>query len=69
MQRAFLLAQFAKQIATCRRVMRLSGRQSESYGRSIIRGNQMNLGGPTASGFADGLWTVFLMRPFHLDAP
>jgi len=40
-------------------VVGLPGRQRERYGRASIRGNPMNLGGPTASGLADGLRTVF----------
>ena len=41
----------------------LAWRESKSYGRSSIRGNQMNLGGPSATGFPDGLRTVFLKAP------
>jgi hypothetical protein len=33
------------------------------YSGSSIRGNQMNLGGPSATGFADGLPAVFFNAP------
>ncbi len=35
----------------------------ERYGRSSIRGNHMNLGGPAAAGLADGLRAVFFRAP------
>ena len=44
-------------------VVRVAWRQSEDYSRSSIRGNQMNLGVPSAAGFADGLWSVFFNAP------
>ena len=37
--------------------------RGERYGCSSIRGNHMNLGGPTASGLADGLGSVFFNAP------
>ncbi len=45
------------------RIMRLSARQAEGQGRSLIRGNHMNLGVPSASGLADGLRPLFLGAP------
>ncbi len=39
------------------------GGQGKRYGRASIRGNHMNLGGPSAPGFADGLWAVFFKAP------
>ena len=36
--------------------------QGKNYGCSGICGNQMNFGGPTTFGFADGLRAVFFMR-------
>ncbi|HOF88554.1 MAG TPA: hypothetical protein PLZ36_10685 [Armatimonadota bacterium] len=36
-----------------------AGREAERYGRSSMRGNQMNFGGPSAAGFANGLGDVF----------
>jgi len=62
-QRPRRLAQIAQQFAPLRRVVRLAGRQRERYGRSSIRGNHMNLGGPSAAGLADGLGAVFFRAP------
>ena len=45
------------------RIMRLSARQAECQGRSLIRGNHMNLGVPSASGLANGLRSLFLGAP------
>src|SRR4029077_21039730 len=42
--------QTTKQLATLGRVMGLAGRQCKRYGRSSIRGNHMNLGGPSGAG-------------------
>jgi len=53
----------AQQEAALLRIGGLTGRQREAYGRSSIRGNQMNLGGPSAARFADGLGTVFFKAP------
>lgn len=44
------------------RRIRLSGRERERHGRARIRGNQMNLGGPSAAGLAHGL------RPWPSDS-
>jgi len=52
-----------EQLSSFRAIARLSRRESESQGASSIRGDQMNFGGPSASGFADGLWPVFLKAP------
>jgi hypothetical protein len=41
----------------------LSGRKRECYGRSSIRGNHMNLGGPSGSALADSLGSVFFNAP------
>ena len=41
----------------------LTVRERKGYGRSSIRGNQMNLGGPSATGLADGLRSVFFNAP------
>src|ERR1700761_2164512 len=41
----------------------MAGRQGEGYGRSSIRGNQMNLGVPSAARLADGLRSVFFRAP------
>jgi len=43
--------------------MVISRGEHETYGRSIICGNPMNLGGPASSGFADGLGSVFFRAP------
>jgi hypothetical protein len=56
-------AQRGQQLAAFGRVVRLARRQRERYGRSSIRGNQMNLGGPSAAGLADRLRAVFLSAP------
>ena len=52
-----------QQIAALRGVVRLAGRERKRYRRSSIRGNQMNLGGPSTAGFADRLRTVFFNAP------
>ncbi len=44
-------------------VVRLPRREAERHGRSSIRGNHMNLGVPSPSGFSDGLRTVFFNAP------
>ena len=59
----------AQQLAAFDRVGGLARRERKRYGRSSIRGNQMNLGGPAAAGLSDGLRSVFLTRPCHRDAP
>ncbi len=55
--------QAGEQIAALRGVVRLAGRERKRYRRSSIRGNQMNLGGPSTAGFADRLRTVFFNAP------
>ena len=52
-----------QQLASFGRVVGLSRRQGEGQGRSLIRGNQMNLGVPAAARLADGLRTVFFRAP------
>ncbi len=48
----------------------MAGRQGEGYGRSSIRGNQMNLGVPSPARLADWLEVrFFLERPCRPDAP
>ena len=63
MKRPIRRAQAAEQCAPGRCIVRLARRQGKRYGRSSIRGNHMNLGGPPASGFADGLGAVFFNAP------
>ena len=55
--------QTTEQLAALLGVVRLAGRESEGYRRSSICGNHMNLGGPSAAGFADRLRTVFFNAP------
>ena len=55
--------QAGEQIAALRGVVRLAGRERKRYRRPSIRGNQMNLGGPSTAGFADRLRTVFFNAP------
>jgi hypothetical protein len=62
-------AEVAQQGASLGCVVGVAGRQSEGYGRSSIRGNQMNLGVPSAARLADGLGSVFLEPWHHPDAP
>ena len=63
-----LLTHSIQQLTSFRGVVGLSRREREGDGRSSIRGNHMNLGGPTATRLADGLGTVFfLARPSHRD--
>src|ERR1700688_75089 len=61
--RAIGSAQRGQQLAAFGAVASLSGRERESYCRSSIRGNHMNFGGPSSSGFADGLRAVFFSAP------
>ena len=63
MQRPGSLTQIAEQLATLGRIVGLAGRQCKRYGRSSIRGNHMNLGGPSSTGFANGLGAVFFSAP------
>src|SRR5258707_13166717 len=55
--------QFRQQGPTFGSILRMAGRQGEGYGRSSIRGNQMNLGVPSAARLADGLRSVFFRAP------
>ena len=52
-----------KKLSSLGGVVRLPGREGKRYGRSSIRGNQMNLGVPSAAGLADGLRAVFFSAP------
>jgi len=63
MHRAVRATQLRKEPATFGRIMRLARRQTKRYCRSSIRGNHMNLGGPSSSGLADGLRAVFFSAP------
>lgn len=56
-------SQSLQKLASFWRIVRLTGRERKSYGRSSIRGNQMNFGIPSAPGFSDGLWSVFFNAP------
>ena len=67
--RAVGSAERFEQLASFGSVVRLARRERKRYGRSSIRGNHMNLGGPSTSGFADRLRAVFLTPRFHRDAP
>ena len=62
-------SKLAQQFAAFRRIVRIARRQGKSYRRPSIRGNQMNLGVPSAARLADGLRSVFLTPQFHPDAP
>jgi hypothetical protein len=46
-----------------RRIVVVTRRKSKNYGRSSIRGNHMNLGIPSAAGFADDLRSVLFRAP------
>ena len=48
-KRSILLAQTIEQLASFRGIMGLAWGKRERYGRSSIRGNHMNLGGPAAA--------------------
>ena len=52
-----------EKLATFRRIVRLSGRERESYGRARVRRKEVVLGVPTTTGFADSLPTIFLGAP------
>ncbi len=58
-----LLAKAIQQLPSFWGVVGLSRGEREGDGRSSIRGNHMNLGGPASSGFADGLGAVFFSAP------
>src|SRR6478752_8413804 len=55
--------QLTQQLPAFWTVVCLSRGQRERYGRSSIRGNHMNLGGPSPARFADGLRAVFFSAP------
>ena len=61
--RPFWRAQLAQKRPALGPIVGLSGRKGERYGRSSIRGNHMNLGGPSAARLSDGLGTVFFNAP------
>ena len=63
------MVQTTEHIAAMRCVMGLTGRKNESYGRSSIWGNPMDLGRPSAARLADCLRIVFLTRPCRRDEP
>ena len=52
-----------QELAPLGRVVGLAGGQRKRYDRSSIRGNQMNLGGPSGAGLADDLRAVFFRAP------
>ena len=52
-----------QQLTSLGRIMGLAWGQGKRYGRSSIRGNQMNLGGPSAPGLTNGLRAVFFYPP------
>lgn len=54
---------FSQQGASFGCVVGVAGGQREGYSRSSIRGNQMNLGVPSATRLADGLRSVFFRAP------
>ena len=63
-----LLTKAIQQLTPFWSVVGLSRGEREGDGRSSIRGNHMNLGGPTAAGSADGLGVFFLgPRPVGMD--
>jgi hypothetical protein len=62
-QRAVGWPEAGRQLPAHGPVVSLTRRQRERYGRSSIRGNQMNLGGPAASRLADGLRAVSFSAP------
>jgi len=55
--------------AALRGIMCVARRKPEVYGRSSIRGNQMNLGVPAAAALTDRLRPVFSARRSRPDAP
>ena len=69
-QRLVVRSPVREELAPFRRIVGLAGGKRERYCRMSIRGNQMNLGGPPAAGFADGLWgPFFLAPPCRRDGP
>jgi len=63
MNRPVGLAQALQERSTLGRIVRLAWREREGDGGSSIRGNQMNLGSPSAAGLSNGLRTVFFSAP------
>jgi hypothetical protein len=55
--------QRAQQFPPRRSIVGLSGGQGERDSTPSIRGNHMNFGAPSASGFTDGLRAVFVRAP------
>ena len=62
-QRAVGRTESIQQCAAFGRIVCLAWRQCKRYGRSSIRGNHMNLGAPSSTRLADGLWAVFFNAP------
>lgn len=62
-QRLVNRSEALQQCTSHRGITRLPSGQRKRYGCSSIRGNHMNLGGPAASGFSDGLGAVFFNAP------
>ena len=58
-QIGILRSHTGQELSAFRAVVGLARRKRERQCRSSIRGNQMNLGGPSAAGLADGLGAVF----------
>ena len=63
MDRPTGLAQTVQERAALGRIVRLAWRECEGDGGSSIRGNQMNLGSPSAAGLSNGLLAVFFSAP------
>ena len=63
MNRPTGLAQTLQERAALGRIVCLAWREREGDGGSSIRGNQMNLGCPSAAGLSNGLRTVFFSAP------
>ena len=59
------LAQAPPAVPASRGIVIVTRRQAEDYCRSSIRGNQMNLGVPSATRFPDGLGPFFLKPRFR----
>ena len=51
------------------RIMMLAWRETKCHDRSRIRANQMQVGGPSASGLSNRLFATFLALRCHLDPP
>ena len=64
-----LPTQAVEELAPFRCVVGLPRGQRQGYGRSSIRGNPMNFGGPTTAGLANRLESVFLRHPCRRDGP